>query len=73
MDLYLEGGGGGGGNANTGWLYMVEMILKVLVFGFHNYWRSTQNRFDFVITVTVGKEWLISLVASSSCWWFVIT
>lgn len=36
-----------------GWLYVVEMLLKVAVYGFHNYWRSAQNRFDFVITVTV--------------------
>jgi len=36
-----------------GWLYVVEMLLKVVVYGFHNYWRSSQNRFDFVITVTV--------------------
>jgi two pore calcium channel protein len=36
-----------------GWLYVVEMLLKVVVYGFHNYWRSAQNRFDFIITVTV--------------------
>lgn len=36
-----------------GWLYVVEMSLKVLVYGFNNYWRSAQNQFDFVITVTI--------------------
>jgi two pore calcium channel protein len=36
-----------------GWLYVVEMVLKVVVYGFNNYWRSAQNRFDFVITVTI--------------------
>jgi two pore calcium channel protein len=36
-----------------GWLYVVEMLLKVAVYGFQNYWRSLQNRFDFIITVTV--------------------
>lgn len=38
-----------------GWVYVIEMALKVMVYGFHNYWRSTQNRFDFVITVTIGQ------------------
>ena len=33
---------------------MIEMALKVMVYGFNNYWRSAQNRFDFVITVTIG-------------------
>jgi hypothetical protein len=42
--------------ASTGWLYVVEMLLKVAVSGFHNYWRSTQNRFDFAIIVTIGKS-----------------
>lgn len=36
-----------------GWVYVVEMGLKVLVYGFNNYWRSTQNQFDFIITVTI--------------------
>ncbi|KAG0562969.1 hypothetical protein KC19_9G186300 [Ceratodon purpureus] len=36
-----------------GWLYVVEMLLKVLVYGFNNYWRSLQNQFDFIITVTI--------------------
>jgi hypothetical protein len=35
---------------------VVEMVLKVVAYGFHNYWRSDQNRFDFVITVTVGES-----------------
>ena len=46
----------GASYALTGWLYVVEMLLKVVVYGFHNYWRSAQNRFDFVITVTVGES-----------------
>lgn len=37
---------------------MVEMVLKVVVYGFNNYWRSAQNRFDFVITVTIGESLL---------------
>ena len=39
----------------TGWIYVVEMILKVYSYGFENYWRDGQNRFDFVITVTIGN------------------
>lgn len=27
-----------------------------MVYGFNNYWRSAQNRFDFVITVTIGQS-----------------
>lgn len=36
-----------------GWVYVIEMSLKVLVYGFNNYWRSAQNQFDFIITVTI--------------------
>jgi hypothetical protein len=39
----------------TGWIYVIEMILKVYSYGFENYWRDGQNRFDFVITVTIGN------------------
>ncbi|GAU27151.1 hypothetical protein TSUD_104590 [Trifolium subterraneum] len=41
-----------------GWIYVIEMILKVYSHGFENYWRDGQNRFDFVITVTIvgGKD-----------------
>lgn len=37
-----------------GWIYVMEMILKVYSYGFENYWRDGQNRFDFVITVTIA-------------------
>ncbi|KAK2370612.1 two pore calcium channel protein [Trifolium repens] len=37
-----------------GWIYVIEMILKVYSYGFENYWRDGQNRFDFVITVTIA-------------------
>ncbi|CAJ2660491.1 unnamed protein product [Trifolium pratense] len=37
-----------------GWIYVIEMILKVYSYGFENYWRIGQNRFDFVITVTIA-------------------
>jgi two pore calcium channel protein len=37
-----------------GWIYVIEMILKVYSHGFENYWRDGQNRFDFVITVTIA-------------------
>ncbi|XP_014510519.1 two pore calcium channel protein 1 [Vigna radiata var. radiata] len=36
-----------------GWIYVVEMLLKVYAYGFENYWRDGQNRFDFVITVII--------------------
>ncbi|KAL8088186.1 hypothetical protein AgCh_038101 [Apium graveolens] len=40
-----------------GWLYVLEMALKVYAYGFENYWRDGQNRFDFVITwvIVVGE------------------
>lgn len=41
---------------------MLEMGLKVLVYGFHNYWRSAQNQFDFIITVTIGTLTSISRI-----------
>ena len=40
---------------------MIEMALKVMVYGFNNYWRSAQNRFDFVITVTIGQPLVLLL------------
>ncbi|XP_057461389.1 two pore calcium channel protein 1A-like [Actinidia eriantha] len=36
-----------------GWLYVVEMVLKIYVYGFENYWRDGQNRFDFIITLVI--------------------
>ncbi|KAL3631549.1 mitochondrial thiamine pyrophosphate transporter [Castilleja foliolosa] len=33
-----------------GWIYVLEMALKVYSYGFLNYWRDGQNRFDFVLT-----------------------
>ncbi|KAG8364725.1 hypothetical protein BUALT_Bualt18G0028600 [Buddleja alternifolia] len=40
-----------------GWLYVLEMALKVYALGFLNYWRDGQNRFDFVITwvIVIGE------------------
>ncbi|KAH9616307.1 hypothetical protein KSS87_013461 [Heliosperma pusillum] len=37
-----------------GWIYVLEMGLKVYASGFVNYWRDGQNRFDFVITCVIG-------------------
>lgn len=39
----------------SGWIYVLEMALKVYSFGFENYWRDGQNRFDFLITWIIGK------------------
>ncbi|KAI8551665.1 hypothetical protein RHMOL_Rhmol06G0203600 [Rhododendron molle] len=40
-----------------GWLYVVEMALKIYAYGFENYWRDGQNRFDFFITwvIVIGE------------------
>ncbi|OIW15533.1 hypothetical protein TanjilG_16139 [Lupinus angustifolius] len=38
-----------------GWIYVIEMALKVYSFGFENYWRDGQNRFDFIITLIIGN------------------
>lgn len=40
-----------------GWVYVVEMALKVFSTGFDNYWTEGQNRFDFVITwiIVIGE------------------
>lgn len=39
----------------TGWIYVLEMALKVYSFGFQNYWRDGQNRFDFLVTWIIGN------------------
>ncbi|CAI0549728.1 unnamed protein product [Linum tenue] len=36
-----------------GWMYVLEMALKVYSYGFSNYWRDGQNRFDFLITLVI--------------------
>ncbi|CAL9756092.1 unnamed protein product [Musa acuminata subsp. burmannicoides] len=40
-----------------GWIYVLEMALKIFSFGFDAYWMDGQNRFDFVITwiIVVGE------------------
>ncbi|BFG25248.1 hypothetical protein CerSpe_115220 [Prunus speciosa] len=40
-----------------GWIYVLEMALKVYSFGFQNYWRDGQNRFDFLVTwiIVIGE------------------
>ncbi|GAV70418.1 Ion_trans domain-containing protein/EF_hand_5 domain-containing protein [Cephalotus follicularis] len=40
-----------------GWIYMLEMALKVYSFGFENYWRDGENRFDFLVTwiIVIGE------------------
>uniref|UniRef100_A0A7N0U384 Ion transport domain-containing protein n=2 Tax=Kalanchoe fedtschenkoi TaxID=63787 RepID=A0A7N0U384_KALFE len=37
-----------------GWIYVVEMALKVYAMGFENYWMDGQNRFDFVVTCVIA-------------------
>ncbi|GLJ17076.1 hypothetical protein SUGI_0295400 [Cryptomeria japonica] len=40
-----------------GWLYVVEMLLKIFSYGFDAYWREGQNRFDFAVTwiIVIGE------------------
>ncbi|PON49665.1 Parvalbumin [Parasponia andersonii] len=40
-----------------GWIYVLEMALKIYAYGFENYWRDGQNRFDFLITwiIVIGE------------------
>ncbi|KAI3499044.1 hypothetical protein L1887_34836 [Cichorium endivia] len=40
-----------------GWIYVLEMALKVYTFGFENYWNDGQNRFDFIATwvIVIGE------------------
>lgn len=48
-----------------GWIYVVEMALKIYAFGFLNYWRDGQNQFDFLVTwiIVIGET--ITFVAPS--------
>ncbi|KAF3334837.1 two pore calcium channel protein 1 [Carex littledalei] len=36
-----------------GWVYVVEMALKIFSLGFDAYWMEGQNKFDFIITWTI--------------------
>ena len=36
----------------------MEMALKIYAYGFENYWRDGQNRFDFVITLVIGNYFI---------------
>ncbi|CAI9279992.1 unnamed protein product [Lactuca saligna] len=40
-----------------GWIYVVEMGLKVYTYGFKNYWKDGENRFDFISTwvIVIGE------------------
>ncbi|KAL0746394.1 hypothetical protein Bca101_028396 [Brassica carinata] len=40
-----------------GWIYVLEMALKIYSYGFENYWRDGQNRFDFIVTwvIVIGE------------------
>ncbi|KAI4333961.1 hypothetical protein L6164_018707 [Bauhinia variegata] len=40
-----------------GWIYVIEMALKVYSYGFENYWRDGENQFDFMITwiIVIGE------------------
>ncbi|KAH9744017.1 Two pore calcium channel protein 1 [Citrus sinensis] len=39
-----------------GWIYVLEMALKIYSYGFENYWRDGQNRFDFLVTWVIDAE-----------------
>uniref|UniRef100_A0A0D3ESH0 Two pore calcium channel protein 1 n=1 Tax=Oryza barthii TaxID=65489 RepID=A0A0D3ESH0_9ORYZ len=36
-----------------GWIYVIEMALKIFSLGFGAYWMEGQNKFDFVLTWTI--------------------
>ncbi|KAJ0561104.1 putative Two pore calcium channel protein 1, plant [Helianthus annuus] len=38
-----------------GWIYALEMALKVYTYGFENFWKDGQNQFDFIITLVIGE------------------
>lgn len=40
-----------------GWIYVLEMALKIFSFGFDSYWMDGQNRFDFIVTwiIVIGE------------------
>eukprot|EP00904_Undaria_pinnatifida_P002813 jgi/Undpi1/12532/HiC_scaffold_6.g02201.m1 len=38
-------------NSCLGWVYMLEMLLKILVLGWNGYWSKIRNRFDGMITL----------------------
>ncbi|XP_077229756.1 two-pore channel 1 isoform X2 [Tasmannia lanceolata] len=40
-----------------GWIYVLEVALKVFSFGFDHYWMEGQNQFDFVVTwiIVIGE------------------
>ncbi|KAK1302256.1 Two pore calcium channel protein 1A [Acorus calamus] len=40
-----------------GWIYVLEVALKVFSFGFDYYWKEGQNRFDFIVTwiIVIGE------------------
>ncbi|CAI9089403.1 OLC1v1023968C1 [Oldenlandia corymbosa var. corymbosa] len=36
-----------------GWIYVLEMLLKIYAYGPENYWRDGQNRFDCIVTLVI--------------------
>ncbi|KAJ0986103.1 hypothetical protein J5N97_004459 [Dioscorea zingiberensis] len=36
-----------------GWIYVLEMALKIFSSGFDAYWMEGQNRFDFIVTLII--------------------
>lgn len=40
----------------TGWLYVLEIALKIFSVGFDKYWMEGQNQFDFVVTWVIGNR-----------------
>ncbi|KAJ8562294.1 hypothetical protein K7X08_011585 [Anisodus acutangulus] len=45
-----------------GWVYVIEVALKVYTYGFENYWRVGKNQFDFCITCVIVTEEITTLV-----------
>ncbi|KAG9448094.1 hypothetical protein H6P81_014222 [Aristolochia fimbriata] len=51
-----------------GWIYVLEMALKIFALGFDSYWMEGQNRFDFVVTwiIVIGETATFSLPSGNS-------
>ena len=41
------------------WIFFIEAVLKIVGWGFRQYWQSAWNRFDFVIVVLTTFGWIL--------------
>ncbi|KAH9744011.1 Two pore calcium channel protein 1 [Citrus sinensis] len=48
-----------------GWIYVLEMALKIYSYGFENYWRDGQNRFDFLVTWVIDDFYTFAVIGET--------